>query len=101
MINIAFITDLSGSEDEGIDIGQKHSAHVTDLKETKIEVEIDQQENHAASETKLHHFQLEHTFKLSRPLASLTYHRNCCKLISAGTGMVRNLITFQSFEPSK
>ena len=85
IIKVSF-TDLSGSEDEGIDVGQKDSAHVTDIKETKIEVEIDRQEN--ASETKLHHFQLEHTLELSRPLVSLTYHRNCCNLISAGTGMV-------------
>ena len=95
--NIAFITDLSGSEDEGIDVGQKCSAHIT---ETKIEIGIEQQEN--ASETKLHHFQLEHTLELSRSLTSLTYFRSSCNLISAGTGMVTIFgIIIQSLESNK
>ena len=88
---IAFITELSGSEDEGIDVGQKHSVHTAELKETKIEVEIDKSElKNASSIIKLQHFQLGHTLELSRPLHSLTYFRNgyMHSLISAGTGMV-------------
>lgn len=79
-------TELSGSEDEGIDVGQKRSAHVSELKETKIELEIDHQE--IASTAKPQDFQLEHTLELSRPLTSLGYFKKGCKLISAGTGMV-------------
>ena len=84
---LVFITDLSGSEDEGIDVGQKHSA---EFKETKIEMEIDQQEN--TSTNKLHHFQPGHILELSRPLTSLTYFKKGCNLISAGTGMVTIII---------
>ena len=80
--NIIFITDLSGSEDEGIDVGQKYSAHVNELKEIKI----NEQEN--ASAIEIHHFQLGRTLELSRPLTSLTYFRKGCNLISAGFGMV-------------
>ena len=83
LCNIEF---TSGSEDEGIDVGQKRSAHVSELKETKIELEIDQQE--IASTTKPQDFQLEHTLELSRPLTSLGYLKTGYKLISAGTGMV-------------
>ena len=84
---LVFITDLSGSEDEGIDVGQKHS---DEFKETKIEIEIGQQEN--ASTTELHHFQPGYTLELFRPLTSLTYFKKGGNLISAGTGMVTIII---------
>jgi hypothetical protein len=83
---IASNTELSGSEDEGIDVDQKRSAHVSELKETKIELEIDQHQ--IVSTTKPQDFQLGHTLELSRPLTSLAYFKKNCKLISAGTGMV-------------
>jgi hypothetical protein len=87
---ILYNLELSGSEDEGIDVGQKHSGHVSELKETKIGLEIDRQENN--STTKPQDFQLGHTLELSRPLISLAYFKKDCKLISAGTGMVLLII---------
>ena len=63
---------------------------MSELKKTKIELEIDHQE--IASTTKPQDFQLEHTLELSRPLTSLGYLKKGYKLISAGTGMVTMII---------
>ena len=63
---------------------------MSELKETKIELEIDHQE--IASTIKPQDFELEHTLELFRPLTSLGYLKKGYKLISAGTGMVTILL---------